>query len=70
MMQLGLPYKSTHGLDIECLLHVVYESPHLEEITDFFVNTLNFKVSDIQEENKIRMVKSIPYTIAPYFCFY
>ena len=46
MMQLGLPYKSTHGLDIECLLHVVYESPHLEEITDFFVNTLNFKISD------------------------
>jgi 2,3-dihydroxy-p-cumate/2,3-dihydroxybenzoate 3,4-dioxygenase len=46
MMQLGLPYKPTHGLDIECLLHVVYESPHLEEITDFFVNTLNFKISD------------------------
>ena len=46
MMQLGLPYKSTHGLDIECLLHVVYESPHLDEITDFFVNTLNFKISD------------------------
>ena len=46
MMQLGLPYKSTHGLNIECLLHVVYESPHLEEITDFFVNTLNFKISD------------------------
>lgn len=46
MMQLGLPYKPTHGLDIESLLHVVYESPHLEEITDFFVNTLNFKISD------------------------
>ena len=46
MMQLGLPYKPTNGADIECLLHVVYESPYLEEITDFFVNTLNFKISD------------------------
>ena len=46
MMQLGLPYKPTNGANIECLLHVVYESPYLEEITDFFVNTLNFKVSD------------------------
>ena len=63
MMQLGLPYKSTHGLDIECLLHVVYESPHLEEITDFFVNTLNFKISDFSgRETNFVMVKSVPLT--------
>jgi 2,3-dihydroxy-p-cumate/2,3-dihydroxybenzoate 3,4-dioxygenase len=48
MMQLGTPYKPTNGLEIECLLHVVYETNYFDELYDFFVNTLNFAVSDIQ----------------------
>nr|WP_295972253.1 VOC family protein [uncultured Bacillus sp.] len=46
IMQMGFPYTSTNGLDIECLLHIVYETPNFNEYYDFFVNQMNFKVSD------------------------
>lgn len=46
IMQMGEPYKPTNGLEIECLLHIVYETPHFNEYYDFFVNKLNFAVSD------------------------
>ena len=61
IMQLGLPYKPTNELQIEELLHVVYESPYLEEITDFFVNTLNFKVSDFSgRETNFAWLRAFP----------
>lgn len=45
MMQLGTPYvpKDTQ---IERLGHVVYETNKFDELLEFFVDTLNFKVSD------------------------
>lgn len=45
MMQLGTPYvpKDTQ---IERLGHVVFETNKFDELLDFFVNTLNFAVSD------------------------
>ncbi len=61
MMQLGLPYEPTNKLEIETLLHVVFESPHLEEMTDFFVNTLNFKVSDFSgRETNFAWLRAFP----------
>ncbi|KAA9029988.1 VOC family protein [Niallia endozanthoxylica] len=48
MMQMGTAYKPTNGLEIECLLHVVYETNQFDEVYDFLVNTMNMAVSDIQ----------------------
>jgi 2,3-dihydroxy-p-cumate/2,3-dihydroxybenzoate 3,4-dioxygenase len=45
MMQLGTPY-TPKDTQIERLGHVVFETNKFDELFDFFVNTLNFAVSD------------------------
>lgn len=47
IMELGDPFVPKQAR-ITRLLHVVYETNKFEELFDFFTNTLNFKVSDIQ----------------------
>jgi 2,3-dihydroxy-p-cumate/2,3-dihydroxybenzoate 3,4-dioxygenase len=47
IMELGTPFVPKDAR-ITRLLHVVYETNKFDELYDFFTNTLNFKVSDIQ----------------------
>lgn len=47
IMELGTPFTPKQAR-ITRLLHVVYETNKFDELLDFFTNTLNFKVSDIQ----------------------
>ena len=47
IMEMGTPFVPKDAR-ITRLLHVVYETNKFDELYDFFTNTLNFKVSDIQ----------------------
>lgn len=47
IMELGTPFAPKQAR-ITRLLHVVYETNKFDELYDFFTNTLNFRVSDIQ----------------------